>query len=100
MPAACASVGAGLVAIPLLAKGAGLPPRLGALLAAGTSICGVTAIGATAPAIAATQAEVAVAVASVAAYAARACWRTPRRAASVPSRRLEEHWTVPRPGGA
>ena len=51
VPAACASVGAGLVAIPLLAKGAGLPPRLGALLAAGTSICGVTAIGATAPAL-------------------------------------------------
>ena len=41
---------------------------LGALLAAGTSICGVTAIGATAPAIAATQAEVAVAVANVVAY--------------------------------
>lgn len=45
-----------LIAAPLLP---------GSLLAAGTSICGVTAISALAPAIAATQAEVSVAVANV-----------------------------------
>lgn len=68
VPAAACSVGAGCLVIPALAARAGLAPRLGALLAAGTSICGVTAIGATAPAIGATQAEVAVAVANVVAY--------------------------------
>ena len=41
------------------------PCRVGSLLAAGTSICGVTAISALAPAIVATQAEVSVAVANV-----------------------------------
>ena len=65
VPAAAASVGAGLVLIPRVAAAAGLTPRLGSLLAAGTSICGVTAVSALAPAIAATQTEVACAVANV-----------------------------------
>ena len=65
VPAAAASVGAGLVLIPRVAQLAGLHPRLGSLLAAGTSICGVTAVSALAPAIAATQTEVACAVANV-----------------------------------
>ena len=65
VPVAFASVGAGLVVIPKLAAVAGLTPRLGSLLAAGTSICGVTAVSALAPAISATQAEVSVAVANV-----------------------------------
>ena len=65
VPAAAASVGAGLVLIPRVASIAGLHPRLGSLLAAGTSICGVTAVSALAPAIAATQTEVACAVANV-----------------------------------
>ena len=68
VPAAAASVGAGVIAIPALAAAAGLSPRLGALLASGTSICGVTAISAVAPVVAATQAEVAIAVANVVAY--------------------------------
>ena len=68
IPAAAASVGTGLFVIPMLAARAGLAPRLGSLLAAGTSICGVTAIGAVAPAIGATQAEVAIAVANVVAF--------------------------------
>ncbi|CEF98873.1 Uncharacterised protein family UPF0324,prokaryote [Ostreococcus tauri] len=46
----------------------GLTRKTGALLAAGSSICGVTAIGALAPAIAATEREVGVAVANVVAY--------------------------------
>ena len=65
VPAAAASVGAGLVLIPRVAAAAGLTPRLGSLLAAGTSICGVTAVSALAPAIAATQTQVACAVANV-----------------------------------
>jgi len=46
----------------------GLPPRLGTLIAAGTSICGVTAIVSTAPAIEADEREVAYAVANVVAF--------------------------------
>jgi uncharacterized membrane protein YadS len=46
----------------------GLPPRLGTLIAAGTSICGVTAIVSTAPAIDADEREVAYAVANVVAF--------------------------------
>ena len=65
VPVVFASVGAGLFVIPKLAAFAGLAPRLGSLLAAGTSICGVTAVSALAPAISATQAEVSVAVANV-----------------------------------
>ena len=68
VPAAACSVAAGVTIIPMLAARAGLAPRLGTLLAAGTSICGVTAISAVAPAIAATQAEVAIAVANVVAF--------------------------------
>ena len=68
VPAAACSVGVGVTLIPWLAARAGLAPRLGALLACGTSICGVTAISAVAPAIAATQAEVAIAVANVVAF--------------------------------
>ena len=68
VPAAACSVGAGVTLIPMLAARAGLAPRLGALLAAGTSICGVTAISAVAPAIGATTGEVAVAVANVVAF--------------------------------
>jgi len=68
VPAAACSVGAGVTVIPALAAWFGLAPRLGALLACGTSICGVTAISAVAPAIAATQAEVAIAVANVVAF--------------------------------
>jgi uncharacterized integral membrane protein (TIGR00698 family) len=68
VPAAACSVSAGVFFIPWLAARAGLTPRLGALLAAGTSICGVTAISAVAPAIGATTGEVAVAVANVVAF--------------------------------
>ena len=68
VPAAACSVAAGVAIIPALAARCGLAPRLGALLACGTSICGVTAISAVAPAIAASQAEVAIAVANVVAF--------------------------------
>ena len=83
VPAAACSVGAGCLVIPALAARAGLAPRLGALLAAGTSICGVTAIGATAPAIGATQAEVAVAVANVVAFGSAGMLAYPHVAARL-----------------
>ena len=67
-PAAVATVSTGLIATPLFARAAGLEPVLGALLAAGTSICGVTAVGALAPAVKAPQALVGIAVANVVCY--------------------------------
>ena len=83
VPAAACSVGVGLVAIPALAARAGLAPRLGALLACGTSICGVTAISAVAPAIGATQAEVAIAVANVVAFGSVGMLAYPHVAAAL-----------------
>ena len=77
------SVGAGLFLIPKIAKSAGLHPRLGSLLAAGTSICGVTAVSALAPAIAATQAEVSVAVANVVVWGSCAMLAAPHLAHSL-----------------
>jgi uncharacterized integral membrane protein (TIGR00698 family) len=68
VPAVFATVGIGLASTMAFARIAGLPPRLGALIAGGTSICGVTAIMAIAPVIRATQAETAVAVANVVAF--------------------------------
>ena len=68
VPVVTASVGAGLVVIPRLSRVAGLSPRLGSLLAVGTSVCGVTAVSALAPAIGATAAETSSAVANVACF--------------------------------
>ena len=68
VPAVFATVGIGLASTMAFARIARLPPRLGALIAGGTSICGVTAIMAIAPVIRATQAETAVAVANVVAF--------------------------------
>ena len=47
---------------------AGIPQKMGALIAAGTSICGVTAITALSPAIKASPRDTAVAVANVVAF--------------------------------
>lgn len=68
IPIVLTSVTVGLVVVPLLAKRAGLTPKLGQLLAVGTGVCGVTAISALAPVIGATSAEVSIAVANVAAF--------------------------------
>uniref|UniRef100_A0A7S3LKK9 Uncharacterized protein n=1 Tax=Aplanochytrium stocchinoi TaxID=215587 RepID=A0A7S3LKK9_9STRA len=46
----------------------GLPPKMSSLIAAGTSICGVTAITAVAPAIKANQQETGFAIANVVAF--------------------------------
>jgi uncharacterized integral membrane protein (TIGR00698 family) len=68
LPVVLAAIGAGLAFVTWFNRRLGLPPRLGTLLAAGTSICGVTAIVSTAPAIDADEREVAYAVANVVAF--------------------------------
>ena len=68
IPVVLASVGAGLLFIPVAGKLAGLPKDMTSLLAAGTSICGVTAITALAPAINASHRATAVAVANTVAF--------------------------------
>ncbi len=65
LPVVLAAIGTGLVFVTWFNRWLGLPPRLGTLIAAGTSICGVTAIVSTAPAIDADEREVAYAVANV-----------------------------------
>jgi uncharacterized integral membrane protein (TIGR00698 family) len=68
IPVVLASVGAGLLFIPAAGQLAGLPKDMTSLLAAGTSICGVTAITALAPAIHASNRATAVAVANTVAF--------------------------------
>jgi uncharacterized integral membrane protein (TIGR00698 family) len=68
LPVVLAAVATGLVFVTWFNRRLGLPPRLGTLIAAGTSICGVTAIVSTAPAIDADEREVAYAVANVVAF--------------------------------
>jgi uncharacterized membrane protein YadS len=68
MPVVLASVGAGLTLIPMYGRLAGLPKEMSLLLTAGTSICGVTAITALAPAINASNRDIAVAVANTVAF--------------------------------
>src|SRR5262245_25200118 len=65
LPVVLAAIATGLVFVMWFNRRLGLPPRLGTLVAAGTSICGVTAIVSTAPAIDADEREVAYAVANV-----------------------------------
>lgn len=68
VPVVVASVGTGLFLIPILGRIAGLPQQMSLLLTAGTSICGVTAITALAPAIQAPNRDIAVAVANTVAF--------------------------------
>lgn len=68
LPVVIAAIGTGLLFVTWFNRQLGLPPRLGTLIAAGTSICGVTAIVSTAPAIDADEREVAYAVANVVAF--------------------------------
>jgi uncharacterized integral membrane protein (TIGR00698 family) len=68
LPVVLGAVATGLVFVTWFNRRLGLPPRLGTLIAAGTSICGVTAIVSTAPAIEADEREVAYAVANVVAF--------------------------------
>jgi uncharacterized integral membrane protein (TIGR00698 family) len=68
LPVVLAAIATGLLFVTWFNRRLGLPPRLGTLIAAGTSICGVTAIVSTAPAIDAEEREVAYAVANVVAF--------------------------------
>lgn len=68
IPVVLAAIVTGLVFVTWFNRALGLPPRLGTLVAAGTSICGVTAIVSTAPAIEADEREVAYAVANIVAF--------------------------------
>jgi uncharacterized integral membrane protein (TIGR00698 family) len=68
LPVVLGAIVTGLLFVTWFNRKLGLPPRLGTLIAAGTSICGVTAIVSTAPAIDADEREVAYAVANVVAF--------------------------------
>ena len=65
LPIIIGAVGAALLIVTFLARRVGLSGRLGTLIAVGTSICGATAIVATAPAIGAKDDEVSYSVACV-----------------------------------
>jgi len=65
LPVIIGAVAAALLIVTYLARRVGLSGRLGTLIAVGTSICGATAIVATAPAIGAKDDEVSYAVACI-----------------------------------
>lgn len=65
VPVVAIAIASGLVFVSWFNRALKLPERLGTLIAAGTGICGVTAIVSTAPAIKADEREVAYAVANV-----------------------------------
>ena len=65
LPVVLAAVATGLIFVSWFNRRLGLSPHLGTLIAAGTSICGVTAIVSIAPALEADEREVAYAVANV-----------------------------------
>ena len=65
LPIIIGAVGAALLIVTFLARRVGLSGRLGTLIAVGTSVCGATAIVATAPAIGAKDDEVSYSVACV-----------------------------------
>jgi uncharacterized integral membrane protein (TIGR00698 family) len=68
LPVVLGAIATGLLFVTWFNRKLGMPPKLGTLIAAGTSICGVTAIVSTAPAIDADEREVAYAVANVVAF--------------------------------
>ncbi len=65
LPVIILAVTTALIAVSFLARRIGLDGRLGTLIAVGTSVCGSTAIVATAPALGATDDEVSYAVACI-----------------------------------
>lgn len=65
IPIVATAIFSGLIFVAWINRRMNLPERLGTLIAAGTGICGVTAIVSVAPAIKADQKEVAYAVANV-----------------------------------
>jgi uncharacterized integral membrane protein (TIGR00698 family) len=68
LPVIVAAIATALLLARLISRWLDLPPRLGALIAVGTSICGATAIVATAPTIGARESETSYAVACIALF--------------------------------
>jgi uncharacterized integral membrane protein (TIGR00698 family) len=68
LPVIIAAIATALLLARLISRWLDLPPRLGALIAVGTSICGATAIVATAPTIGARESETSYAVACIALF--------------------------------
>ena len=65
LPVIVGCIAVALVAVTWINRALGLPRRLGSLIAVGTSICGVSAIAATAPVIDAEEDEVSYSVACI-----------------------------------
>lgn len=83
VPVVATAISAGLIFVTWVNRALGLPPRLGTLIAAGTGICGVTAIVSTAPGIEAEEREVAYAVANITLFGLVAMFAYPYLAARV-----------------
>jgi uncharacterized integral membrane protein (TIGR00698 family) len=83
LPVIVVTITAALVLVPWIGSRVGLSRRLATLIAVGTSICGVSAIMATAPAIEAEEGEVSYAVACVAIFGMLAMLTYPFFAAAL-----------------
>lgn len=77
LPIIIACIAAAVLLVTALARLMRLPPRLGLLIAAGTSICGITAIVAVAPVIQADENETSYAVATIALFGMLALFSYP-----------------------
>lgn len=77
LPLVVACIAAALLIVGALSRLLSIPGRLGTLIAVGTSICGVTAIVATAPVIEASEDEVSYAVATIALFGTLALFTYP-----------------------
>lgn len=83
LPFVIAAIAAGLIVIGLLGRRLGLTRRLSGLIAVGTSICGCTAIVATAPLIRADESEVSYAIACITVFGLAAMFLYPLLAHAV-----------------
>ena len=77
LPFVIAAIAAGLVTVGLLGRSMGLSKQLSGLIAIGTSICGCTAIVATAPLIKANESEVSYAIACITVFGLAAMFGYP-----------------------
>jgi uncharacterized integral membrane protein (TIGR00698 family) len=77
LPFVIAAIGAGLTIVAVLGKKLGLTRQLSGLIAVGTSICGCTAIVATAPLIRANEAEVSYSIACITVFGLAAMFLYP-----------------------
>ena len=83
IPVVVCAIAGGLVFVTWFYRALRLPDRLGTLIAAGTSICGVTAIVSVAPAIEAEDREVAYAIANITLFGLIAMFAYPYLAAQL-----------------